>query len=173
MLSQFLALAVVALQAPPITRVPSPAPAPLVVTTGDRIARPAGSEPFSSAERIALRITSPRGLLWEGTLRVAQNQSASHHQNTSQAAADRCPPGSPYDRSERSHLNVSVNAQHGQQWGLSYRVDVSWQRPVQGEVCVENGTRTVQINQTIPIAPGETGVIEGDAGLRVQLSRVP
>ena len=53
----------------------------------------------------------------------------------------------------------------------SYRFDASWARPVVSADCGESGTRTVQISQAIVLQPGQTTMTEGDAGLRVELTR--
>ena len=78
----------------------------VTITTADRIARPASPSP--QIETIAVRISSPQGVLWQGNLRVGANQGASYSQNLSQASPDQCPPGSPYDRSERSSISFNL-----------------------------------------------------------------
>jgi hypothetical protein len=110
-------------------------------------------------------------VLWQGTLRVGQNQGGSYSQSFPQASAEICPPNSSYDRSERSSLNFNVYVQNYGQGRPSYRVDASWGRPIKVANCGESGTRTVQINQGVFLDPGETATIEGDAGLRVELTR--
>ena len=40
-----------------------------------------------------------------------------------------------------------------------------------GAECSTDATRTVQVTQTVRIDPGHSQVIEGDAGLRVVLTR--
>jgi hypothetical protein len=167
MLTSLLAVAAVVMQPPPVLRTVPQAP---YAMTADRIARP-NLQSLVGTENIVIRVSSPEGMLWEGTLRVGPNQGASYQQNFSQAPAQLCPPGSYYDRSERRHLNFSINAQHNQQTGPSYRIEASWARPVESQACGESGTRTVQISQTVQIVPGEPTVIEGDAGLRVRLVR--
>lgn len=140
-----------------------------VMTTSDRIAAP----PSVSAptQMIGVRVSSPQGVLWQGTLRIAENQSASYSQNLSQASTLVCPPGSPYDRSERTSVSFNVYAQNYGQGRPNYRLDASWARPIIDANCGESGTRTVQINQSVTLEPGQTATIEGDAGLRVELSR--
>jgi hypothetical protein len=122
-------------------------------------------------ETLAVRVSSPEGVLWQGTLRVGQNQSGSYSQSLSQASADNCPPNSPYDRSERSSLNFNVYVQNYGQGRPSYRVDASWGRPIKVANCGESGTRTVQINQGVMLEPGQTATIKGDSGFRVELTR--
>lgn len=138
------------------------------VAMTDRIAPPAMLS--TQVETLGIRISSPEGVLWQGTLRVGQNQGANYQQNLSQAAPEACPPGLPYDRSERRSVNVNIYAQNNQ-LGQSYRIDASWGRPVRGTDCSEAGTRTVQVNQTVMVEPGQTVVVEGDAGLKIEITR--
>lgn len=169
MLPPLVALAALALQ-PPIARIAPSVPAPIIMVS-DRVLGPTQDGTALPFEDISIRATSPQGLLWQGTLRIGPSQGASCQHYYTQAPADRCAPGSPFDRSERSSLLLSVQAQNNRQWGQGFRLDATWTRPVRGEACGEGGSRTVQINQAFPIAPGETTILEGDAGLRVQLSR--
>lgn len=167
MLNSFLLLLLATQVAPPVVITPTAPPAPAfrrapIVMVGNT---------GTAVENIRLRVLSADGVLWEGSLRVSSSQNASYQQNLSQASSSQCPPATYYDRTERSHLNISVHAQHNQISSNAYRLDVSWARPVQSQGCGESGLRTVQINQTVQIAPGETSVIAGDAGLRVQLTR--
>jgi len=48
---------------------------------------------------------------------------------------------------------------------------VSWQRPTKATGCAGDGTRQVQLTQTVPLGPGQSVTIDGDAGLSVTLSR--
>ena len=140
-----------------------------VMTVSDRITPPPAVSP--SMQTLAVKVSSPQGVLWQGTLRVAENQSASYSQNLSQASTVVCPPGSPYDRSERSSVSFNVYTQNNGQGRPNYRLDVSWGRPIVDANCGESGTRTVQITQSVTLDAGQTATIEGDAGLRVELGR--
>ncbi len=141
----------------------------VTIMTADRIAPPATPSP--QIETIAVRISSPQGVLWQGNLRVGANQGASYSQNLSQAAPDQCPSGSPYDRSERSSISFNLYVQNYGNATPSYRFDASWARPVLSADCGKSGTRTVQISQAVVLQPGQTTMTEGDAGLRVELTR--
>ena len=141
----------------------------IVAVRTDRIvAAPSASE--TQIDELAVRVSSPAGVLWQGNLRVAQNQGASYSQNFSQASPISCPPNSPYDRSERSSISFNVYVQNNG-FGSIYRVDSSWQRPIEEAGCGERGTRTVQVSKALALDPGESGVVEGDAGLRVEVTR--
>jgi len=141
----------------------------VVAARADRIAPPP-SATEAQIDELAVRISSPAGVLWQGNLRVAQNQGASYSQNFSQASPTLCSLNSPYDRSERSSINFNVYVQNNG-YGSIYRVDASWQRPTDDTSCGERGTRTVQVNKALSLDPGESGIVEGDAGLRVEVTR--
>ncbi len=128
------------------------------------------AEARATPEIIAVRVEAAGAVLWDGTLRIAPNQAASYQQHLNQASAFQCPPDTPHDRSERRQLTVNIYANQTPQQGRSYRVDASWQRPIPQQACLEGGTRTVQITQAVSLMPGESKTIEGDAGLRVQLT---
>lgn len=138
----------------------------------DRIGSPRVT-PEMQVDRLSVRVSSPQGVLWQGTLRVATNQGASYSQNLSQASTEICPPNAPYDRSERSSVSFNVYAQNYGQGTQNYRIDASWARPIKDANCLESGTRTVQINHAVALEPGQSTVIEGDAGLRVEVTRNP
>ena len=140
-----------------------------LMRASDRIARPPAVS--ATTQIIAVRVSSPQGVLWQGTLRIAENQSASYSQNMSQASTVVCPPGSPYDRSERTSVSLNVYTQNYGQGRPNYRLDVSWGRPIIDTNCGESGTRTVQINQSVMLDPGQSTTIDGDAGLRIELTR--
>jgi hypothetical protein len=152
----------------PLLMLAQDAPPPVIAST--RIARPSPNAQIAAIDDIGIRVASPEGILWQGVLRVGPNQGASYHQSLTQASPEQCPPGLSYDRSQRSHLNVNIYAQQNQT-GRSYQVDVSWARPTGGEDCAALGTRTAQVNQAVAIEIGEMAIIEGDAGLQVQLTR--
>ena len=139
--------------------------------TTDRIVAVATAAPEIRIDELAVQISSPAGTLWQGNLRVAQNQGASYSQSLSQASPTICPPNSPYDRSERSSINFNVYVQNSGEFGPIYRIDASWQRPIDEAGCAERGTRTVQVSKALSLAPGESGSVEGDAGLRVDVTR--
>ena len=134
--------------------------------------RPVGRSSSAAGliETIGIRITSPEGELWRGTVRVGRNTSSSYHQSLSQPPANACPANEESDRSESRSLNFSVYAPESDR-GPQYNVNVSWARPTVGANCRGSGTRTVQISDTLELKPGERRVIEGDAGLRVEVSR--
>ena len=143
---------------------------PVVVATADRMVP--NATPEAQVYELSVRVSSPAGLLWQGNLRVAQNQGANYSQNLNQASPVACPSNSSgYDRSERSSISFNVYVQNSGEYGPVYRLDASWQRPTEEGGCGERGTRTVQVSKGLALSPGESGVIEGDAGLKVEVTR--
>ena len=143
-------------------------PAQLIVET-DRVASPAPDQ--AAVDELFVRLSSPAGVLWQGNLRVSQNQGASYSQNFSQASLTACPLNTAYDRSERSSISFNVYSQNNGDYGQIYRVDASWQRPTEETGCAERGSRTVQVTKALRLEPGQSGTIQGDAGLKVEVSR--
>ena len=142
---------------------------PPAVAAADRMIPPA--TPEAQVYELAVRVSSPAGVLWQGSLRVAQNQSANYSQNLNQAGPRACPSSSSYDQSERSSVSFNVYVQNSNEFGPTYRFDASWQRPTEDAGCGERGTRTVQISKALMLDPGESGTVEGDAGLNVEVTR--
>ena len=122
---------------------------------------------------VELRVTAGNRLLFNDTLRVARNTGASFSQSRSEASASvsTCDTSRGYDMSDRHSLNINLYLQENMPGDQRVNVSVSWQRPVPGAECAPDATRTVQVTQTVRLDPGRSQVIEGDAGLRVVLSR--
>ena len=136
--------------------------------TADRVATP--PQPNPNVETLSVRLTSPQGVLWQGNVRVTDNQGASYSQSFSQASMYACSPSS-YNQTEQNSINFNIYWQNNGNGDRSFRLDSSWQRPAEARDCGERGTRTVQVNQNLAIGHGETGVVEGDAGLRIEVTR--
>src|SRR5215212_7976067 len=127
----------------------------VMTAADDRIRQPVPAS-ATQVDNLAVRVSSPAGVLWQGNLRVAQNQGASYSQNLSEASPTSCPVNAPYDRSERSSISFNVYVQNSGEYGPMYRIDASWGRPTAEEGCGERGTRTVQVTKTLALDPGET-----------------
>lgn len=152
---------------PPIISVPV-APSPLAVA---RVAPPIIRSEPAPAVPIDVRITAGDNLLFSDTLRVARNAGASYSQSRSEASPVLCPGFSGYDRGERSSLNIQLYWRESGGDGPGVSASVNWQRPQGGTDCAEIGSRGVQVSQSVRLAPGESAVIRGDAGLVVRLTR--
>ncbi|WP_310468274.1 hypothetical protein [Sphingomonas sp.] len=153
-----------ALQGQPVVITPSPPP----VVTASRIARPIEQ---SAVTTLHVRVAVAGRSLFDDTLRVGQNSGASFSQTRSEAPALPCAGSRPYSGSTQNSLNIQLYARDNSHQGPGYSVNVSWQRPVAEPDCSGEGTRGVQLNQTVPLAPGESVTIRGDAGLTVTLTR--
>jgi hypothetical protein len=109
--------------------------------------------------------------LFNDTFRVARNSGASYSENRSEAPEMSCG-GDRYSGSqERYSLNINLYLREDIPTGPAVNVSVNWQRATRGIECGEEGTRGVQLTQTVPLAPGQSVTLEGDAGLAVTVSR--
>ena len=120
---------------------------------------------------IAVRVTAGNRVLFNDTLRVSSGSGASYSESRSEAALSICPAMRPYGSSERSSLSVQLHLRDNQATGPAVNVTVNWQRPAPGAACDNDGTRSVQLGQTVPLPHGESTTIAGDAGLLVTLTR--
>lgn len=173
MLSALVAAAVAAPQSstvvqavapPPIIEVLPPAPpVPPIVRT------PNESLPAELTAVIPMRVRVMAGgrQLFSDTLRVSRIGGANYQESRSEAPPVVCAYGS----TDRYSLSVNIYLRDNVATGSKVNVAVTWQRPVAQSNCSEDGTRQVQLTQTVPLAPGQTVTIQGDAGLSVTLSR--
>ena len=142
-------------------------PPPIIVS---RIAQPIRAE-MLPAVPVEVRITAGDRLLYFDTLRVARGAGASYSENRSEASALLCPDAQSYDRSERTSLSVNLYWRDSGSEAPGVNVTVNWQRPQSGTDCAPVGSRGIQVSQSVRLAPGESAVIKGDAGLTVRLTR--
>jgi hypothetical protein len=143
--------------------------APRIVAVG---AAPSLQErPALQVSPIAVRVTAGNRILFNDTLRVAEGSGASYSENRSEAAAVTCPAPRPYETSDRSSLSVQLYLRDNRTTGEAVNISVNWQRPAPGSACGDDGTRSVQLGQTVQLQPGQSATIQGDAGLVVTLTR--
>jgi hypothetical protein len=102
---------------------------------------------------------------------VTRNASASYSENRSEAPDVVCAGDRYYSSQERYSLNIQLYLRDDNSNGAGVNVSVNWQRPSPNAGCDGEGTRTVQLNQTVPLGAGQSMTVEGDAGLTVTLSR--
>lgn len=166
LMTMYLALA--AQSAQPVVIAPS-APLPIIST---RIVPPPiiRSEPMPAIP-IEVQVTAGDKLLYSDTLRVARNAGASYSESRSEASSAVCSDAMSYDRSERTSLNIQLNWRDFGNEAPAANITVNWQRPLNGAECASIGSRGVQLNQSVRLAPGESATIKGDAGLTVRLTR--
>ena len=123
------------------------------------------------ATPIRVRVAVGARELFNDTLRVTRNASASYSENRSEAPDVVCAGDRYYSSQERYSLSVQLYLRDDNSNGAGVNVSVNWQRPAPNTGCDREGTRSVQLNQTVPLGPGQSITIEGDAGLTVTLSR--
>jgi len=119
---------------------------------------------------VFVRITAGGRELWSGDLRVEAQRGAQFNMTLQQGDAV-CA-----DQSERqiyarrqTGLNFTLRQAYGRSEGQPLSLTASWTRP--SADCALPGTRTVGIDTAIVLAPGQSRAIEGDGGLRIELTR--
>lgn len=141
-----------------------PPPPPPIVAIRPPIAPRANFQPRPP---ITVRVSASAGpqLLVSDRFRVGP-AIASFSQQRNEAAPTRC---SEYrDSSRRTNITFSVGPAYSTQKDM-YRVSLSWSRPG-GDDC-DAGQRTTSVEQSVKLEPGKTIVVQGDGGLRVELTR--
>ena len=143
---------------PPV-QVVSTAPPPLV-----RIAPP---PPVT----LEIRVSGEDGLIWQGPLRVGGGAGATVSQSRAEAQPASCPPPQGYERSPESSFRLNLSVSEGQDSPQRYHLGIQWSRPGSPEGCIDSGSRTVQLQQTIALDGRQEAVLRGDAGLEIRLKR--
>jgi hypothetical protein len=124
----------------------------------------------SEAVPVRIRVSAGGRLLFDDVLRIARNSGASYQEYRNEAAETVCN-GERYSNSQdRNTLNINLSLREDRPMSPRVSVSVNWQRPSEDEICGD-GTRTVQLSQTVPLAPGQSATVQGDAGLTVTLTR--
>ena len=126
--------------------------------------------PVSSVP-IHIRVTAAGQELLNDTFRVTSNAGATYQLSRSEAPDAVCAGERYYSSQQRYALNMNLYLRDGSAPGTMVNVSVSWQRPSKVPSCGGEGSRQVQLTQTVPLAPGQSVTIEGDAGLMVTISR--
>ena len=147
---------------PPIVAVPS-TPPPML-----RIAQPAEPRVIVA---VHVRVAAGRQMLFDDTLRIARNAGASFTQSRSEAPVRLCATERYYGYGERESLNLQLNLREDPEAGPAVAVSVNWQRPSGTAACGPDGTRAVSLTESVPLKPGQSATLQGDAGLTVTLSR--
>lgn len=156
---------------PPITVVPTPPMPPIIAIAPT--APPIGRSPQivpAIPIPVRVRVTAGSQVLFNDTLRVSRNSGASYQESRSEAPETVCPTERYYSASQRLSLNLNLYLRDDTIAGWLVNVSVSWSRPARAVACGE-GTRQVQLTQTVPLAPGQSVTLQGDAGLIVTVSR--
>lgn len=155
-------LAVLLAQPVTVTPVPASPPAPVILST--RVAQPAAAA--QQAETIRVRIFGGRDVLLSDRFRVGRG-SANFNQSKSESAEGGCPADG--SSSERYSLNMSLHRNSYPEGTERYRISLSWTRPL-GSQC-DDARRTAGIEQQVTLPRLQPVILEGDGGLRVELTR--
>jgi len=153
--------------APPIVAMTPPAPPPVAAATppAPPIVRSAVAYRRPGPPvRVSVRVTDGKDVLISDRLWVGQ-LGAGVTQSRREALGNGCP-------ESRGTLERNVNFQISPWYAETnnrFRATVRWSRPAL--TGCESGSRSVAIEQTVELAPGQTVALQGDAGLRVELTR--
>ena len=120
---------------------------------------------------VRVRITAGNHELLSDTFRISRNDGASYQQSRSEAPVGCSEQRPRYGSQQRNSLNLNLYLRDDGSGTPMVNVSVQWQRPSAPPVCVGEGSRQVQLSQTVPLAAGQAVTLQGDAGLTVTLSR--
>lgn len=120
---------------------------------------------------VTVRITAGNRPLLSDTFRVSRNGGASYQQSRSEEPVGCSEQRQRYGSQERNSLNLNLYLRDDGSGAPMVNVSVQWQRPSTPPVCVGEGSRQVQLTQTVPLAAGQSVTLQGDAGLTITLSR--
>ena len=152
---------------PVITLAPPSPPPPIVRVAGDLMV----ADTPVPAIPVRVRVTAGGQQLLNDTFRVRRNASASYTESRSEAPDMVCSNQRYYGSQQRYSLNVNLYLREDGTNGPAVNVTVRWQRPAKLMTCGGEGSREVQLSQTVPLAPGQSITLQGDAGLAVTISR--
>ncbi|MEE4288719.1 MAG: hypothetical protein V2J14_05065 [Erythrobacter sp.] len=151
--------------------IPPPVPA---IRTADQIpgpaptSRSAAAKDAPSPQQIDVRVLGAGGELWAGTLSVAEYGGARVNLDV-QDFDPRCYVAERRYPQRRNAVQMRLNPVNRQV--QTYRLEVTWSRPSQD--CSEQGSRSSGFELQVELPSGEMRTLEGDGGLRVELTRRP
>jgi hypothetical protein len=161
-------LAVQAVSPPPtITPVPPmvrPTPPPIITTSVSPPPMYIGGYNRPNAI-VRVRIFAGRTRLLEDSFRVGRTH-AMFNQNRSDAVEKPC--ATTHSQTVRTSLSFGLRPEGSTD--NAYRVSFGWTRPTGG--CAAEGILTVNLDQAVMLDPGQTVTVEGDGGVRIELSRL-
>ncbi|MDJ0978019.1 MAG: hypothetical protein QNI87_05745 [Erythrobacter sp.] len=164
-----------ALAAPLAAQDKRPAPPPPPIETVQTIpepapsrARPQARSDESRVESVFVRVFGGSAELWSGELSIANYRGASVRINVDDIDP-RCPIDPRNYAMRRNGVEFRINPVRQQQRSDRYKVDVTWTRP--SNTCAEMGSRATGFDLQVELPANETKTLEGDGGLRVELTR--
>jgi hypothetical protein len=147
-------------------------PAPPIVRSSRIVSDVRMTDALVPAVPVRVRVTAGGQQLLNDTFRVNRNAGASYQESRSEAPDTVCPNQRYYGSQERYSLNFNLNLRDDMSNGRpGINISVRWQRPSSLPTCAGEGSREVQLTQTVPLDPGQSVTIQGDAGLEVTVSR--
>jgi len=145
----------------------APAPPPIAPATPPIVRSPIQTDAALRRPTVNIRVRIEAGAqhLFADRLRVG-GLPASYNQSRTEAPAEACPD---LRRSTLlNNLGFTIVPAFGNR-EADYRVTFRWNR-APSEGCT-GGQRTVSLEQVVTLEPGRTVTIEGDAGVRIELTR--
>jgi hypothetical protein len=107
--------------------------------------------------------------LWAGNLAMTPYGRASVHTDITEMDAT-CPLKNDRFAPRRDTIELAIG-RASREGDRLYAVDVRWTHPV--TACAQEGTRAIGFKVEVELVGQETRVIEGERGLRVELTRQP
>jgi len=120
-----------------------------------------------------VEVRSGNDILWSGPMRVAESLPANFNRQKLDAPDVACPPYAGRN-GQRSSLSVSLSTSGRAVPDQRFALRVTWERPSLGaeRSCEpQQGTRTVGLNQSFDLAPGQSTTITGDGGFSITIRR--
>jgi hypothetical protein len=151
-------------QVPPVPRIYA---SPPIVSRPDAVAH----RNAAARERIAVSVVVrvPQGVLWSGNLWVGGIRGASWRQSENEALGPECAlVDQPFGTAQRETSVTLRRSVRQTDAPDMLTVDARWTRPSQAGC---GGTSTVELRQSLALAPGATQTLKGDGGLIVELRR--
>jgi hypothetical protein len=161
----------VVLPQPVVVAIQAPTIPPMIPDAVRAVGGVYSAVPPVTAISLHVRVVAGAQQLFNDTFRVTGNAGANYQESRMQAPEVVCSDVGYYDSQQRSSLTISVSLRAASPEATLVNVSVSWQRPIAATSCVGNGSREVQLSQTVPLGPGQTVTIHGDAGLAITLGR--
>jgi hypothetical protein len=156
-----------------ITHVPSAPPPLRSYAAPPIVALP--STPFDRTaalrERVAVGIVvrAPQGVLWSGSLWVDAMRGASWRHSESEALESNCTLGDQSYGTAQREVSVTVRRSvRSAEASDAFSIEARWTRPSEAGC---GGTSTVELRQTLALAPGAVQTLKGDGGLVIELRR--
>ena len=160
---------------PPVVAVPTPAPAPIWAVRPPKAGAVYQVPPDPRGENSALpplepvtiwvRIFAGRKLLLSDQLRVAR-YNATDILTRNEAPAETCPADA--GPTVQSTLTFQINRQSSASPD-EFFMGLTWSHPI--DDCKLTGSKGVSIAQPVTIKPGPPTIVNGDGGLRIEVSR--